>query len=302
MTILVADIGGTNARLALGQQSLHPGTLMRLRIADHASLDAALGHYLAAQGNPSLTAACLAVAGPVAGGKARLTNSGWTADAARLSSRLGVPVTLLNDLAALGHALPQLGPGTSHLLQPARTLQSNGQSVVLGLGTGVNIAAVIQRPGLPPAILSAEAGHLALPHRIAQQLSARIGADLTDFPTTEDLFAGRGLSRLHQRLHGVALRPEALATDPRSDDALALHASLLGLWLQDIALMTLPQNGIWLAGSVARALVRAGLGPTIASTFSAPNPNKGPPCNMALHLIIDDLAALTGCLAAIQGA
>lgn len=302
MTILVADIGGTNARLALGQHRLRPGTLMRLRIADHAGLDAALDHYLTAQGNPPLTAACLAVAGPVSGGQARLTNSGWTADATRLSAQLGAPVALLNDLAALGHALPHLDPGATHLLQPASRPQSNGQSVVLGLGTGVNVAAVIQRPGQPAAILAAEAGHLALPHRIAQQLSARIGANLAYFPTTEDLFSGRGLSRLHQCLHGPALPPEALAADPRYHDTFALYAHLLGLWLQEIALMTLPQNGIWLAGSVAQALVRAGLGPTIATTFSAPNPNKGPPCDMALHLITDDLAALTGCLAAIQGA
>lgn len=300
--ILVADIGGTNCRLALGQGgALLPGTLARLKVADFPGIAPALDQYLAAQGAPALTAACLAVAGPVLDGRVRLTNGGWTMAEATLSARLGCSVLLLNDLAALGHALPHLPPGASQPLHLPEGPHPNGQALVLGLGTGANCAAVIRRPGQPPAILSAEAGHLSLPHALAVQLSRHIGPDLAAFPSVETLFAARGLSRLHACLHGAALPPESLtsgAPDPGVRATLDLFADLLGLWLQDLALASLPRDGIWLAGSVAQGLVQAGHGAALVRSFARPNENGGPIAAIPLHLITDDLAALTGCLAA----
>ncbi len=299
--ILVADIGGTNCRFALGRSgAVLPATLTRLRIADFADFDAALGSFLAAQGNPPLAAACLAVAGPVTDGRARLTNGGWALDRAALSASLDAPVTRLNDLAALGHALPPLAPAASRVLHRPGQQYPNGQSAVLGLGTGANLAAVLRRPDGPPAILSAEAGYQTLPRAVADRLAARLGPDLAAFPSTEHLFSGPGLARLHAALHGPRLSPEALtrpAPPPQAAETLGLFAELLGLWLQELALATLPRDGLWLAGSTARGLVDAGFGPTTVRAFTRPHANGGPTAAIPLHLITDDGAALTGCSA-----
>lgn len=300
--ILVADIGGTNARLALGQGgALRPGSLARLRVANHPGPAPALAAYLAAQGHPPLAAACLAVAGPVIAGRVRLTNGGWDITAEALAAQLGCPVLLLNDLAALGQALPHLGADASQpLIQPPGA-RPNGQSLVLGLGTGANCAAVIRHPGQPPSILAAEAGHQALPQPVATALARRIGPDLAAFPSVETLFAAPGLARLHAALHGVDLPPPALTAPDAAPPIRAtcdLFVDLLGLWLQELALATLPRDGIWLAGSVARGLVGAGHGPALARAFGRPNANHGPTAAIPLHLITDDLAALTGCLVA----
>ncbi|GGE22505.1 glucokinase [Gemmobacter megaterium] len=305
MTILIADIGGTNCRFALGRQTVLPDTVARFRLKDHHGFDAALDHYLAGQGQPVLTSACLAVAGPVIGACAQLTNSGWSLDASVLAGRLGVDVTLVNDLVALGHALPHLSSAATVPLHAPAQRYPNGQSVVVGLGTGTNIAAVIHRAERPPAVLSAEAGHLSLPGSITRRLEGRIGAGMSAFHSAESIFSGRGLAALHTALHGATVPSLALTSHPEVPEAgetLSLHAELLGVWLQEIALLTLPRNGIWLAGGVAQGLVRAGYATVIAEAFAAPNSNNGPTGAIPMHLITDDLAALTGCLAAVRQA
>lgn len=304
MTILVADVGGTNCRFAFGIRGEAPTALQRLANEAHASFDSALDTYLAAQGRPPLTAACIAVAGPVSRGTAALTNRGWHFDAAGLSARLGAPVTLINDLAALGHALSGLGPAASQPVwapRPADT-NPNGQSLVLGLGTGVNACAVIAT-GARPAVMECEAGHQSLPHSVVQLLVARLGHLPADFPSCEELFAGRGLARLHGALHGTALDGAAIAAahgagDPAAAETLDLFARAMGAWTQDVALQYLPRDGLWLAGSVARSVFDLGQGPAFLSTFTAPKRFSNLIRGVPVRLLTDDMAALAGCLAA----
>lgn len=304
MTLLVADVGGTNCRFALGDKGASPRALARLANDDHASFDAALTRYLTAQGNPVLTAACFAVAGPVAHGRAELTNRGWMFDAAALSARLDAPVRLINDLAALGHALPGLGAeGSTAVWTPSpEQANPNGQSLVLGLGTGVNACAVIAHGG-PAAVLEAEAGHQSLPSSVAGALAQALGTLPEAFPSTEELFAGRGLARLHGALNGMPQDGAALITahakgDARATATLELFARLLGLWAQDIALQYLPRDGLYLAGSVARGVLEAGFAPAFAAGFTTPHRFAGFIQSVPVRLLTDDMAALSGCLAA----
>lgn len=112
MTWLVADVGGTNARFALiTAPGAAPERIGTLRTRDHPGLAEAAAAYLeryAPDVQPD--AACLAVAGPVANGRFRLTNAGWppgTVDQVR--AHLGLPyVEILNDFEGLALALPHL--------------------------------------------------------------------------------------------------------------------------------------------------------------------------------------------------
>lgn len=302
MTILVADVGGTNCRFALGNRSTAPRNFARLANDDHPGFVAALDSYLTANGNPDLTAACFAVAGPVSHGKAELTNRGWHFDAGALSARLGAPVRLINDLAALGHALPGLAAtGSLPVWTPAET-NPNGQSLVLGLGTGVNASVVIAQGG-PATILECEAGHQSLPSSVSHVLTDRLGALPPAFFSTEELFAGRGLARLHEALHGQALNGAAIiaahvAGDSAATATLDLFARALGAWAQDVALQYLPRDGLFLAGSVARGVIEAGFAPAFTSTFAAPQRFSGLIRAVPVRLLTDDMAALSGCLAA----
>ena len=311
MTILVADVGGTNTRFALcdPDAGISRATLTRYRNTGYPSFDAALTSYLSAQGTPALTAVCIAVAGPVSGGRARLTNLDWGFDAGALSRLTRAPVTIINDLAALGHAVPGFGAddtATVHSPDPALRV-ANGQALVLGLGTGVNACAVRMAPGHPAACLEAEAGHTSLPASVAALLAQRFGTLPEAFFSTEELFAGRGLARLHALATGTTQDGAAIIAAHATGDALAtetltLFATLAGTYARELALQYMPREGLYLAGSVARGVIEAGFAAPFTAAYTAPQRFGDLVAGMPVRLITDDMAALAGCLAAVRPA
>ncbi|RME14340.1 MAG: glucokinase, partial [Alphaproteobacteria bacterium] len=99
---LLADIGGTNTRVALARgTALLPDTVRRYRNAEFSGLEAVLGAYLEEEGNPDCAGACIAVAGLVHDGVASLTNLGWTIDTETLARAARAERALvINDLQA----------------------------------------------------------------------------------------------------------------------------------------------------------------------------------------------------------
>ena len=96
MTILIGDIGGTQARFALAAGGRY-GAVVAQRVADHATPLAAMHAALAALGPAN--SAILAIAGPIEGDHARLTNGDWAFDAPLLAASLGLAsVRHVNDL------------------------------------------------------------------------------------------------------------------------------------------------------------------------------------------------------------
>lgn len=260
-TILVGDIGGTQARLALARGGVVlPGSQVRVPVADHVSPAALISAFVAGQ-QVRPAGAVLALAGPVAGGLGRLTNGDWVFEAAALAQVAGGPVRLINDLAALGHALPWLRPD-----QSSRLAGSPGdhprQALVVGVGTGFNLAPVLM-DGARTQVLACEYGHVAPPAPVLRALDR-------DAASIEDAFSGRGFAAL-----GDPLR----------------FARALGVLVRELRIAFQPDGGVWLAGSVARAAL-VGDGRT-AFVTEATRPAEGP--EAALSLITDDGAALAGC-------
>ena len=107
--VLLADIGGTNARFSLRVGDAL-GPVAHLAVAEHPRFIDALSAFLAQHGSGCrITAAILAVAGPTKNGRAELTNSTWIIDGAELAAELGCPVQVVNDFEALARAVPALG-------------------------------------------------------------------------------------------------------------------------------------------------------------------------------------------------
>lgn len=307
MTKLLADVGGTNARLALARDGgVDRDSIIRYRDRDHASFDQVLQAYLQAQGQPRLDAVCIAVAGPVTGGQAWMTNRDWQISESGLARATGAPrVRLINDLMALGYASASLPATGQAVLRPALADRArNGQSLVVGVGTGLNVCAVQRAPDGRIICREAEEGHTHLPANIAQALADRIGADaLRGFPSTEETFAGRGLERLHRCLHGGraigarALSEAAEAGEAEATATLDLLSELFGLLLREYALRFMPLDGLWLAGSVARSLTSRA--DRITAAFLSQPQMRHIPQDTPLLVIRDDMAALNGCLVAL---
>ncbi|NNE87791.1 MAG: glucokinase, partial [Silicimonas sp.] len=100
---LVADVGGTNTRVALAEGTvLLPETVKKYRNSDYPGLDTVLELYVQEK-EVDCTAAAAAIAGPVRDGKGTLTNLDWSIDADTLArATRAEKVSVLNDLQAQG--------------------------------------------------------------------------------------------------------------------------------------------------------------------------------------------------------
>lgn len=300
---LIADIGGTNARLGLSRDHhVQQSTIQSYANADWDGFDAILSDYCASKGVDGLTDMVLAVAGPVSDRQARLTNRGWRFDAAALSQQYaGVPVVLLNDLTALGYSVPVLRTDQVKLLLEGDPAKGGlDQRLVAGVGTGFNVSPVLTTPSLticPPV----EAGHVAMPGSILAALEEQ-GRDTAPFRTVEDLFSGRGFTAFCQLVTGIPglQGKEAMAAFGKTGaeditSAVTEYAGLLGLLLKELALAYMPSAGVYIAGSVGRAI--AGAAPLdVVDALSRPSAHR-PRGTPSILTIEDDSAALAGCAA-----
>lgn len=308
---LVADIGGTNTRLALADDGvLRPGSIRRYQNAVHPTFDALLAQYLRESAVSRCAGVCFAVAGPVRDGAVQMTNLGWVLTPAALAEQTGCDrVHFLNDLQAQGYALDVLDPRHQRTLLPGPDAsgQTAATRLVVGIGTGFN-AAPVHRTAQGLFVPPSECGHIHLPRQDADE------AALADWlvaqhgiATVEEALCGRGLSAIHRfRGHGTAT-PEALvhaiaAGAPEAQATGTLYTKLLGRVLADLALIHLPYGGIWLIGGTARAIGPHLAGFGLATHFRAMGRYTALMEAFPIHLIEDDYAALAGCAAWIRSA
>lgn len=308
MAILLGDVGGTNARLALARNGIiDPRSVTRFRGDDHDSFDEVVRLFLQQQDQPRISAVCVAVAGPVSNGRARLTNRAWDFSEERLARLTDADhVRLINDLTAMGYATPVLsGEGLATLRSAPPDRPRNGQSLVVNLGTGFNVCAVRRLPGGAITALEAEEGHTNLPANIYLRLLEAVGPEaIRGFVSTEEAFAGRGLSRLHAALTGTVPVPgeqidrAADAGEPIANATYDLFTDLVGLLCRELALRFMPMEGMFLAGSVGRSI--SDRMDRFEPSFLAEPYMRHIPENTPIFLIRDDMAALQGCLAALS--
>lgn len=302
MTVLVADVGGTNTRIALAGQDAVPRDISRFANDAFPSFYACLEEYLKAHAINDLQAASVAVAGPVTSRRARLTNRDWTFEpeeiARHLTGHSSLDVHLVNDLVALGQALPGLAPEQVEEIKPASVAgPSNGQSLVVGLGTGFNVClAKDSAAGL--SVIGAELGHASLPVSVHSVLGDIIGTAANRFETAEDLFSGRGVSRLHGALWGGQGDEShdivAASSQGQARETVDIMMRLLGLFGRELVFQYLPLGGIYFAGGVARGVLSGPTKTAFLTAFQSAGPFADLVQQVPVHLITDDAAALTG--------
>ncbi|MEO1779188.1 MAG: glucokinase [Pseudomonadota bacterium] len=249
----VADVGGTNTRLAfVGPSGVLSETVARRANAAFDSFEHLVLDYLDDRRvhGPMV----VAVAGPVGGTQARLTNRNWLIDAARVAASCGATgVTLMNDLEALGQAVPTVQPDAVEPLHAGATLGGGGQGLVIGLGTGFNVSVVHIASG---AALISEQGHASLPSSVMDVLRRHM-PDTSAFDSIENLFSGVGLLRLAKVIGVEVESAEALAKsdDPRAKEALETCTDAFGQMVRELAYAYFPRAGLYFNGSLAQFLL-----------------------------------------------
>lgn len=312
--VLAGDIGGTNARFRLARVDA-PGKPVRervLRVADHATFEDALAEFLGGAGVGGLGAAAFAVAGPVQGATAKLTNAPWTIDAAAIARRFGIAhVRLVNDFAAAAAGIEHL-PATSFApLQPGER-HAYAPRLVIGAGTGLGVAfAVAQADGW--RILGGEGGHVPFAPQDDEQraLHAFLAPQVGGRVIAEHVLSGPGLVRLYafaRASRGEAgaddpgagaakVTASAEAGDPAARRAVALFCTILGAVAGDHALTLMTRGGVFVAGGIAPKIARALAEGGFLAAFRAKGVHGALMASIPVDLVLDERLGLTGAAA-----
>lgn len=282
MRILTGDIGGTKTLLRItdmGRESTRVRFEKRYRSTEFVSLEPMVQQFLAEAGEMHIDSACFAVAGPVRrvdqSTQSRITNLPWLLDSATLATKCGLPhVQLVNDFEAIGYGIDELETEELAMLRPGETDRSRPR-LVLGAGTGLGVCQLIPST-TGTQVLPSEGGHVDFaPTTELQQdflrfMWRRHGSRIS----YDRVVSGPGLEALFEFLvdsegaQGNTHVTEILAADDvplaisSSQAELRLARRAVDLFLEiygaqagNLALVTLPVGGVYIAGGIAPKLI-----------------------------------------------
>jgi glucokinase len=267
---LLADIGGTNIRLAWQPGPQAPlRDVQSLRCADHPALEGAIRHYLEGLGPPKPAEAALGIANPVTGDDVRMTNHGWAFSQKALQSALGLRrLLVINDFTALALALPHLPRAL--LRQVGGGLPEAGAPMALvGPGTGLGVSGLVFPPGMPQGVpLSGEGGHATLAAESGLESDVlSIIRRRHGHASAERAVSGPGLVEIYRALRLLGAQPEGAMTQPAEvtdlalgqGDACALQAlelfcGFLGSVAGNLALTLGARGGVFVGGGIVNRL------------------------------------------------
>jgi glucokinase len=300
--ILVADIGGTNSRVAFAEPGGRPERIVTLSNDEAGGPEGVLARAL--EGAPTPRLAVLALASPVAGDEIPLTNRDWIVRPKELAARFRIArVHALNDFEAIAYALPKLTGADLHPVGPA-TLFPDGVKLAIGPGTGLGAAALV-----PSAsgyrVIATEAGHMSFGAAYPDELMIfhRLLEKHTPL-SVEHILSGSGLARLHRAMHPelLELKPEMILRQAQAGDraaraTVAMFVRLFGRFAGDMALAFRAMGGVYIAGGVA-----AKLGPLFDAGLFRAAFERHPPYENLLKaipsaLIVAPEPGLIGCAA-----
>jgi glucokinase len=259
---LVCDTGGTNVRFALvSEPGARLGDIVHLHTGDYPGLAEAIEAAVPNLGaRPSSVIAC--GAGPVVGRTLKLTNAPWVMDGPEAARRTGLKQgLLLNDFEAQALSLPTIPEGWEQRIGPLK-FGPQGPQVILGPGTGLGVAALVEAEGRFTPV-SSEACHIDFgpvtpeeftlwPH--LERAHGRV--------TSESVISGAGLARVHRarimtkgapdpHVDPPAVTAAALA-DPEGEEAtsLKLYWRIVARFAGDMAVTFVATGGVTLSGGV----------------------------------------------------
>ena len=263
MRIIAGDIGGTKVLLQLVDVSGGGRVVtveQRYESAAYATFDALLGEFMTLAAG-TVDGACFAVAGPVIGSRAEVTNLHWQMDAEALAAKFTIArLSLINDFYAVALGVPLLRPSDLLSLN-AGTRVPYAPIAILGAGTGLGEANLVFDGGRW-IVIPSEGGHADFAPQDEEQtrLLLALAAKL-DHVSWERVLSGMGLVNIHNFLAGVDRAydediPIEIAQLADGGDATATRAfeifvDIYGAEAGNMALRTLARGGVFLAGGIA---------------------------------------------------
>jgi glucokinase len=325
--LLAGDIGGTKTNLAVFSPEDGPRAPLAeatFPSADYPSLEALVREFMS-QVDLKADRASFGVPGPVAAGRATITNLPWVMEETQLQEALNLSsVRLLNDLAAIAHAVPLLESADLHALnvgQPA----PGGAMAVIAPGTGLG-EAFLTWDGSRYRPHASEGGHadFAPTNLLEVELLCYL-QERFEHVSYERVCSGRGLPNIYAYLRdsGYADEPAwlteqlAAADDPTPvivNAALLRHrppldserpcelcvatlnafVSILGAEAGNLALKVLATGGVYLGGGIPPRILPALEQERFMEAFRHKGRMSDLLARVPVHVILNPKVALLG--------
>ncbi|PCH96219.1 MAG: glucokinase [Gammaproteobacteria bacterium] len=271
---LIADIGGTNIRIAIADTNCHANyrDIETYQCADFDSLAEVIALYIDNKKlNNCQINACLAIACPVNDDFIAMTNLPWQFSQKELKARLKLNnLTFINDYTAIAMAIPLLSDEQKVKIGGGETV-ANKPIAVCGPGTGLGVANLV-----PVAVsgvyqwhcFSGEGGHVDF--AAVDDVDIEILHFLRNIKqrvSYEQLLSGYGLEQIYQALCAInqqetkLLSAKDISTNalagscPTCAQALAQFCKVLGSFAGNLALTMNSQGGVYIAGGIVPRFV-----------------------------------------------
>ncbi len=313
--VLVADIGGTNARFALVAKD---GDELRLkhrqtfRAEHYENIADAVHAYLEAWEGPTPTDASFAVAGPTGADDIKFTNSPWAFHRQDLQTALGVEALhVINDFEAQALGVSQVRGDDLVTIKPGAG-KPMAPRVVFGPGTGLGLSLLVRDGGKEKAI-STEGGHAAFAPQTENEIEVlRFIQKEHPYVSYERLLSGRGLVNIHRALCAVAgvtrvtLTPSEITEAALSNslpvavEAVDLFCAVLGTFAGDAVLLNGALGGAYIAGGIAPKILPRLQDSAFVDRFNARGPMSHYLADVPIYLLDTDEAAFWGAASLIN--
>lgn len=263
---LVADVGRTTVRIGLTNASGH---LDQASVREYdpklqPTISSSISAFAEDSGLRQLPRrAAIAVSGIPRGETISITNSRWILSRSGLTSMLGAEPLIINDFAATGWAV-----GSSHMAGRVEAMggyavqpHKPGTYCIIGVGSGLGVAAVTRDRHGVVNVVPTEAGHMRLMDGLPLQPELLKRLREKEIPTGEDLISGPGLQRIYSAvcdLHRVResvsladLLNPARRSNPLIAETLEAFAATFWYFAGNIVLAYGAWDGLIITGSIA---------------------------------------------------
>jgi glucokinase len=265
---LVADVGGTNSRLALFDPLTNELRALRTYVnRDYERFEDIIATWLDALTEPSPPDCCLAVAAPPFADRVTMLNIDWSFSCRDLAARFGFSrLRCINDFEGNAYALPHLPEHDLITLHPG-TVTERARLATVGPGTGLG-GSTLNLAGNVPVACASEPGHMGLAAatelelELFHYLQPRYGEVYAEL-----LVSGPGLQRLYEALAAIqcqdmpSLSPEEISAKALAGQCwlcvltLNTFCALLGSICGDFVLANGAYGGLYLAGGVVPHMI-----------------------------------------------
>ena len=256
--ILIAELGATNARIALTKDGTNLIQLQEYLLANFSSVDHLFKAYFE-EIKQNAVKGIIGVAAPVLGDNVRFTNNNITFNQRTLKDKVfSKGLKVINDLELQAYALEGLGDEETLRIGEVKE-EKKGSKVLISPGSGLGLAGVVDKQ-----IIFTEGGHLNIPldSQNINKILKKFKQDTGRNPTFEDLLSGKGINYIYKCLNNLknsGYSNEEILVNKVDSDCLKtrkLMLYLLATYAKYIALIWGATSGVYFSGSIANSLLQ----------------------------------------------